>query len=66
MELRVPITVELDEGKIRKIVDDYIEEHDVVEVVRCKDCTHYRICGLCAVSGLIVDDDFFCKWGEKE
>jgi len=39
---------------------------DAVEVVRCKDCWNYRNNNLCGVSGLIVDDDFFCKWGEKE
>lgn len=45
---------------------------DAVEVVRCKDCKYSTlfyeelICENNKVSIYRVDNDFFCKWGEKE
>ena len=48
---------------------------DAVEVVRCKDCKHTTKSSAdkmfvgklhCRFTGICVDDDFFCKWGEKE
>ena len=43
---------------------------DVAEVVRCKDCI-YNIEGLCFCrrplgSGVAVEPDDFCRWGEAE
>ena len=43
---------------------------DVAEVVRCKDCI-YNIDGLCFCrrplgSGVAVEPDDFCRWGETE
>lgn len=43
---------------------------DVAEVVRCKDCI-YNIDGLCFCrrplgSGVAVEPDNFCSWGETE
>lgn len=45
---------------------------DAVEVVRCKDCKHrykssvyeHERCDRLIIP--VLDDDFFCKWGEKE
>lgn len=43
---------------------------DVAQVVRCKDCI-YNIDGLCFCrrplgSGVAVEPDDFCRWGEAE
>ena len=43
---------------------------DVAEVVRCRDCI-YNIDGLCFCrrplgSGVAVEPDDFCRWGETE
>ena len=43
---------------------------DVAEVVRCRDCI-YNISGLCFCrrplgSGVAVEPDDFCRWGETE
>ena len=45
---------------------------DVVEVVRCKDCKHFRDRKLkllddiyeCKLTGLVTELDNFCKYGE--
>ena len=42
------------------------------ELVRCKNCKHYfKMTGQCLQLGvacynLTVDDDFFCKYGERK
>ena len=36
---------------------------DAVEVVRCKDCKHYKI-GLCYGWHCVEEDDF-CSYGER-
>ena len=67
MELTVPIKVEFDEEKMRKVIEKYIDEHDVVEVVRCKNCQHSCIdenwCE-CRLLEIGVDEDFYCADGE--
>ena len=54
---------------------DLINEIDAVEVVRCKDCKHRQegvIEDICVrykndIGGwFVVNDDDYCKWGEKE
>ena len=57
-------------------VIDIIDDSDVVEVVRCKDCKHYQCCGNNA-HGLCFDpkrkdggthevyEDDFCSYGER-
>jgi len=40
MKLTVPIKVEFDEEQIKKVAKKYAEEHNLVEVVRCKNCKH--------------------------
>lgn len=72
-KLYVPILVDWESIK------NYMETHDIVEVVRCKDCKH-RIIEPCAggtyigcesISGpdgcpmLILYDDWFCADGER-
>ena len=40
---------------------------DVVEVVRCKDCEHYREgCDICMLHFSGVDDDAFCSYGVRK
>lgn len=43
---------------------------DAVEVVRCKDCKlrcpeSISVYRHCALSGMMVDDDDFCSYGER-
>ena len=67
-ELTVPIVLDL-EG-----IKSYMEKHDIVEVVRCKDCK--RATGWTTINGLYggltcesldmdVNEDFFCAYGER-
>lgn len=49
--------------------EDY--SHDVVEVVRCKDCKHsyesiQRVCSYGVCVDCVVEDDFFCKDGRAK
>jgi hypothetical protein len=61
-------------NKVLKTITD-LHSVDAVEVVMCKDCKHTIISSAdkmftgklhCRFTGICVDDDFFCKWGEKE
>ena len=61
-QLTVPILVDW------KSIESYMEQHDIVEVVRCKDCEFYtaeerwcRRLGLCGA----FDGDGFCCYGER-
>lgn len=44
-------------------------EGQVTEIVRCKDCKHYESDGgalmRCAVSGITVNDEDYCSYGER-
>lgn len=59
------------EGAFNEI--DYIPDADVVEVVRCKDCKHYRAYeppiedfdGWCSVNENEYDKEFYCQYGER-
>ena len=53
-----------------------IESVDAVEVVRCRDCIYHSQLGYCSngkmliepiasYASLMVDDDFFCAFGER-
>ena len=56
-------------ARVRDIVEDF-HAADVVEVVRCKDCKHYRntdcgyMCGFWE-DWLPTEDDDFCSYGER-
>ncbi len=44
---------------------------DVVEVVRCRDCKSYcpesiTVVKHCAITGVSVDDNDFCSYGERK
>lgn len=66
-ELTVPIVVDWEKIK------SYLDQHDFVEVVRCKDCRHlsenriatdwHRICRL---QGVGKRDDGFCDEAERK
>lgn len=43
---------------------DLIPRVDAVEVVRCKDCKHFRKCSIYAIGNFCVDD--FCAYGERK
>ena len=61
--LTVPILLEW------KDVEAYMAQHDIVEVVRCKDCKHHEDAGpgmvYCPDVGCCVREDFFCADGER-
>lgn len=57
--------------------EDFINANDVVPVVRCKDCKHYKaqeksahwenkIKYCCRVATLKVNDNDFCSYGERK
>lgn len=55
-----------EEYSIEEIIDE-TPAADVVEVVRCKDCEHWKIKSngylqICIIS----DEDDFCAWGERK
>ena len=42
---------------------------DAVEVVRCKDCKKVNVGGLslyCSLTGMPMDEDDFCSYGERK
>lgn len=40
---------------------------DMVAVVRCKDCQwHDKDFGMCMLMGILIDDEFYCKDGERD
>ena len=48
----------------------YMNEANVVEVVRCKDCTYGRYDGdgywICELDDCYVDDTYYCSCGERK
>ena len=68
-KLAVPILLEW------KDIEAYMAQHDIVEVVRCKDCKHYQFADnrafgmpvkMCEWFGFEdVDDDDFCSRAER-
>lgn len=54
-----------------KDVEGYLAQHDIVEVVRCKDCWHRDPedkkcdCGHDIIWQLPRDDNWFCADGER-
>ena len=69
-KLTVPILIDLNDIKA------YMEQHDIVEVVRCKECKHwldvcdtedgvrYADCELFS-DGHVFGENWFCKDGER-
>lgn len=47
--------------------DELMDEHWVGELVRCKDCNHYRKATCSAAAGMAFPppEDWFCADGEK-
>ena len=42
-----------------------------VQIVRCKDCTHYRVddtdgCRYCHIDGRTIEGDDYCSWAERK
>lgn len=56
--LTVPIIIDW------KAIEEYLAQHDIVEVVRCKDCKH-RDGSACDYSAVWVRKNGFCQWGER-
>lgn len=66
MRLTVPIVVDFDEQELKKMIDEYVQEHDIIEVTRCKDCHHFvSTWGVCSLYKRSVDDSDFCSAAEK-
>ena len=72
MKTILTVDLTIDEERIRKFIEKYIQEHDVVEVVRCADCKWYNH-GFCDKLDKItenghyrveVDKDEYCSDGE--
>lgn len=57
-KLTVPILIDW------KSIESYMEQHDIVEVVRCRDCKCWETPGYC-IDLLTQDADGFCKWAER-
>lgn len=63
--LTVPIIIDW------KTIEGYMGQHDIVEVVRCKDCKHRDPedkkcdCGHGIIWQLPRDDNWFCADGER-
>lgn len=60
-KLEVPIVVDVD------AIREYLEQNDIVEVVRCKDCKYKYLDGMVwnCPFGLPGGEDFFCYYGER-
>lgn len=61
-----------DEHYVRVRTIELMPIADVVEVVRCRDCVHYKqwyrdrgLCDLWARDGISVFNDGFCNYGER-
>lgn len=42
-----------------------------IKIVRCKDCTHYRVddtdgCRYCYIDGRTIECDDYCSWAERK
>ena len=67
--LTVPIVINF------KDVEGYLSQHNIVEVVRCKDCQWYDpsspygtvspVVYRCKLNGTYHTPDFFCKSGDR-
>ena len=63
-KLTVPILVDWND------IEAYMAQHDIVEVVRCKDCKWYeKDSGCCGTIGIVIFPDeaewFYCGYGER-
>lgn len=51
-------------------VFDAIDDAPHIDIVRCKECRHWRSDGgammLCEISQAFTMDDDYCSWGERE
>ncbi len=56
-KVTVPIVVDIDS------IRTYLEQYDIVEVVRCKDCKH-RFSEGCRAN--LIADDACCSYGERK
>ena len=55
------------------VVAEYLLDNDIVPVVRCKDCVHWREAVtndkgflICPASGMEITESDFCSYGERE
>lgn len=45
---------------------NYLLAHDVVPVVRCKDCKNRPCNRVCKIFKRQMDDDCYCSYGERK
>ena len=58
-------------GYILKEIRSIVDEAPTVDIVRCKDCKHYRtrwygFCDLIGNENIHREDDDFCSYGERK
>ena len=63
-------TIEFDFNKYHSSVRNKVcDKHDLVKVVRCKDCRHYESDGgalmVCSITDTVKDDADYCSYGER-
>lgn len=72
MMAKLEIPINIDWNDIRNA----LEERDIVEVVRCRDCKYglpltdangitVLSCNYKNAHGMLVENHGFCKWGER-
>lgn len=45
--------------------DELMDEHWVGDLVRCKECKHYKTIH-CTCDGCCISDDWYCADGERK
>lgn len=61
----------ISDEQMEKSIKKFMDEHDYVEVVRCKDCKHHddEEIGMVYCPNIVggwVDNDWFCADGEMK
>lgn len=76
MNVIVKLPVEIPEETLNELAKRTAEElandeRDLVVVVRCKDCRHCKYlditydCCCCLRTGILVEEEDFCSYGEE-
>lgn len=55
-----------DAAALAQRVIDRMPTIDAVPVVRCRECVFKQRTGRCVKTGIYVNDDGFCSYGEKD
>ena len=67
MELTVPINVVIDDEKMQNMIEKVLDDNDVVQVVRCRDCKSFLSEeGCCRGWAAMVKPDDYCSYGVRK